>query len=132
MILLRPTVFDQFREWELGSLSGRGQGIAATVAPFVGVGLLVAVALGRPLNAIALGEETGRDLEERHAAAVGRTQEPDLDERQPELRRPHGQKDVDDVREAVVKHVGAARHPEDGPAGGLHAPIIAGRAVGFK
>ena len=68
VILLRPTVFDQFREWELGSLSGRGQGIAATVAPFVGVGLLVAVALGRPLNAIALGEETGRAL----GAHIGR------------------------------------------------------------
>jgi hypothetical protein len=67
-----------------------------------------------------------------HAAAVGRTQEPDLDERQPELRRPHGQQDIDDIREAVVKHVGAARHAEDGPAGGLHAPIIAGRTAGFK
>jgi len=60
--LLDPAAFDQYRFWSVGSLSGRGLDVLAPVAPFLLLGGLVALALARPLNALALGDEAGRAL----------------------------------------------------------------------
>ena len=69
LVLLNPAAFDTFRAWEVGSLSGRGEGVATTIAIFIGFGLVGALTLARPLNALALGDDTGRAL----GAHVGRT-----------------------------------------------------------
>lgn len=69
VLTLDPRSFDQFRHWEVGSLAGRKLDIVGEVAPFIGIGLVAALLLARPLNALALGEEAGRAL----GAGVGRT-----------------------------------------------------------
>lgn len=69
MLLLDPKTFDQFRSWTVGSLAGHDMGTVGQIAPFIGVGLLVAVGLARPLNALALGDDAGRAL----GASIGRT-----------------------------------------------------------
>ncbi|HWV85996.1 MAG TPA: iron chelate uptake ABC transporter family permease subunit [Capillimicrobium sp.] len=69
LTLLDRDTFDQWRTWSVGTLSGRDADTLAQVAPFLVVGLLLALALGRALNAIALGDETGRAL----GARIGRT-----------------------------------------------------------
>jgi iron complex transport system permease protein len=60
---------DQFRFWQVGALAGHAPSLSAQIAPFVALGLLLAFALGRPLNAIGLGDEAGRAL----GARPGRT-----------------------------------------------------------
>lgn len=69
LVLLNPGAFDTFRAWEVGSLSGRGNDVAQTIAIFIGAGLVGAFLLARSLNALALGDDTGRAL----GAHVGRT-----------------------------------------------------------
>ena len=60
MMLSDPDTFDTMRGWNAGSLLGRGLEVIVPVVPFVVVGLLVAFALGRPLNALALGDDLAR------------------------------------------------------------------------
>lgn len=67
--LMDPLAFDDFRFWSVGSLSGRGFEALGPVAPFLLAGVLLALALARPLNALALGDDAGRAL----GAHVGRT-----------------------------------------------------------
>jgi iron complex transport system permease protein len=67
--LLDPEAFDEYRHWVVGSLAGRDMQILSEVGPFLVVGVLIAVALARPLNALALGDDQGRAL----GARVGRT-----------------------------------------------------------
>jgi iron complex transport system permease protein len=62
LTLLEPRVFDQYRYWVVGSLSGHDAALNGQIAPFVAVGLLGAFLLARPLNALALGDEAGRAL----------------------------------------------------------------------
>lgn len=69
VLLLDARAFDRFRFWAIGSLAGRTMDVVVDVGPFVLVGSLVALLLGRSLNALALGEETGRAL----GAHLGRT-----------------------------------------------------------
>lgn len=61
IVLLNPDVFDQFRTWELGALSGRGDAVDV-IAPFILLGVVVAALTAGSLNALALGEEAGRGL----------------------------------------------------------------------
>jgi iron complex transport system permease protein len=62
VVLVDARTFDEFRGWRIGSLTGRDPGGLAEVAPFLVVGVLLALGLCRALNALALGEETGRAL----------------------------------------------------------------------
>lgn len=62
VLLLFPRAFDDFRFWTVGSLAGRDYSVVLAVAPFVVVGVLIALALPRSLNALALGDELGRAL----------------------------------------------------------------------
>ncbi|MFC9896295.1 iron chelate uptake ABC transporter family permease subunit [Nocardia sp. NPDC127579] len=62
LMLLDPDTFDQMRFWNAGSVEGRGMVIVWPVACFVAVGLTVALAVARPLNALALGEDLARTL----------------------------------------------------------------------
>ena len=67
--LLDPEAFDEFRFWNVGSLVGRDLSILGDVGPFLVAGLVLALALARPLNALALGDDSGRAL----VAHIGRT-----------------------------------------------------------
>ncbi|MEW1699234.1 iron chelate uptake ABC transporter family permease subunit [Streptomyces sp. NPDC091278] len=69
VLLLDPRAFDEFRFWTVGSLAGRYYDVLQIVLPFVAVGLVVALALTPSLNALALGDRTGRAL----GVDVGRT-----------------------------------------------------------
>ncbi|MGA8790561.1 MAG: Fe(3+)-siderophore ABC transporter permease [Paenarthrobacter sp.] len=60
--LLRPAVFDSMRSWSAGTLSNRTWEIFTTVAPFILVGTLIALTLARPLNAVAMGDDTAKSL----------------------------------------------------------------------
>lgn len=65
LLLVDMETLDQFRFWAVGSLAGRGAGVAAQVAPFIVAGLVFAVACGRRLNALALGDDVARSLGQR-------------------------------------------------------------------
>ncbi|GAA5050826.1 FecCD family ABC transporter permease [Nocardia callitridis] len=56
------TAFDSFRFWIVGALGGRDLHVAAQVAPFLVVGLLLAAINTPALNVLALGEDTARAL----------------------------------------------------------------------
>lgn len=60
--MLDATAFNEFRFWVVGSLAGRKIDVLIQLLPFVGVGTILAFASAGALNAIALGEETGRSL----------------------------------------------------------------------
>ncbi|MFC5288271.1 FecCD family ABC transporter permease [Actinokineospora guangxiensis] len=62
VLLLDPAAFQQFRFWQIGSINGRDLDAVMTVSTFVCAGLGVAALLAAPLNALALGEDTGRAL----------------------------------------------------------------------
>jgi iron complex transport system permease protein len=67
LIVLDTRALDQIRSWRVGSLAGRDAGLVTQVLPFVAAGLILALLLARPLNAIALGDELGRALGARTA-----------------------------------------------------------------
>ncbi|MGX6448179.1 FecCD family ABC transporter permease [Patulibacter sp. S7RM1-6] len=69
MTVLLPRVFDQYRFWAVGALAGHPSSLNLQIAPFVVAGLLLALGLARPLNALALGDDLGRAL----GVGVGRT-----------------------------------------------------------
>lgn len=60
--LTRPDAFDRLRFWQAGSLQGRQMEVMTDILPFVVVGLLLALALPRALNALALGDDLARTL----------------------------------------------------------------------
>jgi ABC-type Fe3+-siderophore transport system permease subunit len=64
---------DSFRFWVVGSLAGRDADVAEQVAPFIALGLLLAVANGPALDLLGLGEDVARGLGQRIwlARAVG-------------------------------------------------------------
>ncbi|MFG2294334.1 FecCD family ABC transporter permease [Streptomyces sp. NPDC048603] len=69
VLLLNPRAFNQFRFWTVGSLAGRQMDVFWVVLPFIAVGLVLALALGPSLNALAMGDQMGRAL----GVNVGRT-----------------------------------------------------------
>jgi iron complex transport system permease protein len=69
MLLLDPETFNQYRYWVVGSLAGHDAATVGQIAPFVAAGLVLALLLARPLNALALGDDAGRAL----GASIGRT-----------------------------------------------------------
>ncbi|MBN8933851.1 MAG: iron chelate uptake ABC transporter family permease subunit [Rhizobium pusense] len=60
--LLDPQTFNSMRFWSIGSVAGRNMEILAAVAPFIGLGLLIALVAARSLNAVALGDDLARSL----------------------------------------------------------------------
>jgi iron complex transport system permease protein len=62
-------LLQQFHFWSVGALGGRGRTQLDAIVPFVLLGALLALALARPLNALALGDDSARAL----GARVGRT-----------------------------------------------------------
>jgi ABC-type Fe3+-siderophore transport system permease subunit len=56
---------DSFRFWVVGALAGRGADVAWQVAPFIAIGLVLAIANGPALNLLGLGEDVARGLGQR-------------------------------------------------------------------
>ncbi|MEW6475964.1 MAG: iron chelate uptake ABC transporter family permease subunit [Actinomycetota bacterium] len=65
ILLLDVETLDTFRFWAVGSLAGRDAAIAWQVAPFLAVGAVMALATGRLLNALSLGDDVARSLGQR-------------------------------------------------------------------
>jgi iron complex transport system permease protein len=63
--LLDEATLDRFRFWVVGSLAGRDAAVTPQLLPFVAIGVVMAVAVTRHLNALALGEDTARALGSR-------------------------------------------------------------------
>jgi iron complex transport system permease protein len=62
VIVTRREAFDRYRHWDVGSLADRESGVLPQVAPFLVAGILLALALGRSLDAMALGDESAASL----------------------------------------------------------------------
>lgn len=69
MLFSDRQTFDQFRFWQVGSLSGRESDVLWQVLPFIAAGVVGALALGPGLNTLALGDDTARGLGQRIALA---------------------------------------------------------------
>lgn len=69
LTLLDPRLFEQMRNWNAGSVVGRGWEVLLPVLPFLAAGVVLAVAVAGPLNAIALGDDLATSL----GAHIGRT-----------------------------------------------------------
>jgi iron complex transport system permease protein len=66
--LMDTASLDRMRFWSVGSLARAQDGINLQALPFVVTGVLLALALARPLNALALGDDAARSLGSRPAA----------------------------------------------------------------
>ncbi|XRQ03402.1 FecCD family ABC transporter permease [Actinomadura welshii] len=60
--LLDTASLDRMRFWTVGSLASAQGHTIVRVAPFIAAGLVVALLLARPLNAMAMGEDAARAL----------------------------------------------------------------------
>lgn len=67
-MLLDSASLEAMRFWTVGSLAGATPSTVVRVLPFVAVGSVVALGLARPLNALALGEDSARALGSRPTA----------------------------------------------------------------
>lgn len=67
--LLLPAVFDSMRYWGAGTLANRSADMLWTVLPFMAIGIALCLAVARPLNAVALGDDLASSL----GANLGRT-----------------------------------------------------------
>lgn len=68
--LRNPRAFDNMRFWDAGALDGRSLEVAAAIAPFIGVGLVLCIVVGRSLNITALGDDLAKSM----GGNVARTQ----------------------------------------------------------
>ena len=69
LALINPETFDRMRFWGAGTLADRPAGTIEAVAPWILLGLILAVVSSRALNAIALGDDVARSF----GARVGLT-----------------------------------------------------------
>ncbi|NUS10280.1 MAG: iron chelate uptake ABC transporter family permease subunit [Streptomyces sp.] len=60
--LTDSVALDRMRFWQVGSLASADMATVRRVAPFLLAGALLAFATARPLNALALGDDTARGL----------------------------------------------------------------------
>ncbi|WP_416975328.1 FecCD family ABC transporter permease [Streptomyces sp. 4F14] len=69
VMIMDDAALARMRFWTVGSLSGASDETILQVLPFLAVGTLLAFALARPLNAVAMGDDTATAL----GAHLGRT-----------------------------------------------------------
>ena len=65
LLLLDSATLNVYRFWAVGSVAGRDLDVAGAVAPFIAVGIVMALFSGRALNGLALGEDVARSLGQR-------------------------------------------------------------------
>lgn len=62
ILILSQRTLDEIRFWLAGSLAGQDLAGLLPVLPYIAVGLVGALALGRPLTLLSLGEDTAQGL----------------------------------------------------------------------
>ncbi|MBT3155426.1 iron chelate uptake ABC transporter family permease subunit [Streptomyces sp. CHD11] len=62
IMILDQAALGRMRFWTVGSLASASEGTIRQVAPFLLVGTLLALSLARPLNAMAMGDDTAKAL----------------------------------------------------------------------
>jgi len=60
--LLAPRVFDAMRYWGAGSIANRPPETIGAILPFIVVGVVVALIVAKPLNAVAMGDDLASSL----------------------------------------------------------------------
>ncbi|WP_369135029.1 FecCD family ABC transporter permease [Modestobacter sp. I12A-02662] len=65
LTIREQTTLDAFRFWIVGALAGRDLSIATQVAPFIVLGVVLAVVNAPALNTLSLGEDVARGLGQR-------------------------------------------------------------------
>jgi iron complex transport system permease protein len=65
-----PRAFDNLRFWDAGALDGRSMDVAATIAPFIAIGVVLCIVVSRSLNVTALGDDLAKSM----GGNVARTQ----------------------------------------------------------
>jgi iron complex transport system permease protein len=65
VLVLDAQTLDRFRFWVVGSVAGRSLDVLAGTLPLLAAGGLIALASGRWLNALALGDDLARALGQR-------------------------------------------------------------------
>lgn len=62
ILLTSPRTLDEVRFWQVGSLAGRSMDIVTQVAPFLAIGIALALLTGRLLDGLSMGEDVARSL----------------------------------------------------------------------
>lgn len=62
LVLVNRRSFSGWRSWSVGSLADRPADVVWQVLPFIVIGIVLAMLLAGPLNALALGDDTARAL----------------------------------------------------------------------
>jgi iron complex transport system permease protein len=62
ILLTSPRTLDEVRFWQVGSLAGRSMDIFIQVAPFLAIGVILALMTGRLLDGLSMGEDVARSL----------------------------------------------------------------------
>lgn len=65
LLLMDQSTLDEYRFWAVGSIAGRDRDVMTQLAPFLVVGILMALAAGPVLNSLALGDDVARSLGSR-------------------------------------------------------------------
>ncbi|SHM31194.1 FecCD family ABC transporter permease [Streptomyces yunnanensis] len=68
ILTTKAAALDEFRFWQVGSLTGRDAAVAAQIWPFLLVGAVLVLSVARGLDALALGEDVARGLGQDVAA----------------------------------------------------------------
>jgi len=71
VMLLDTASLERMRFWTVGSLASAELATVSKVLPFAATGLVIALAAARPLNALALGDDSARALGSRPALVRG-------------------------------------------------------------
>lgn len=71
VLIVDIATLEQYRFWVVGSIAGRDASIAATVAPFLVLGAVLAFACARSLNSMSMGDDVARSLGVRVGLARG-------------------------------------------------------------
>ncbi|MCX4701913.1 iron ABC transporter permease [Streptomyces sp. NBC_01373] len=62
VMILDDVALSRMRFWTVGSLSSASESAILQVLPFIAVGMLLALSLARPLNAMEMGDDTAKAL----------------------------------------------------------------------
>ncbi|SCK09030.1 iron ABC transporter permease [Streptomyces sp. WMMB 322] len=62
LLTTKSATLEEFRFWQVGSISGRNAEMAGQIWPFLVVGAVLALAAARGLDALALGEDVAKGL----------------------------------------------------------------------
>jgi iron complex transport system permease protein len=62
VLVTERETFDRYRHWDVGSLADRETSTIVQVLPFIAAGVVLALTLGRRLNALGLGDESATSM----------------------------------------------------------------------